>query len=74
MANRQVEETPRLDALRVVVVVFGVRRRYLYQTGSELGREALVICLPRDSRPYRYRRSRAHSVAGEPSLELLIGG
>ena len=37
VAERQVEQAPRLDALWIVIVILGVRRRYFHQIGPKLG-------------------------------------
>lgn len=74
VADGHVKQVPRRNSLRIVVVVFRVRRRYFHQARVQLGRRA-------DEKPvyswpcgYGRRRGRAHPVTGEPRLELLIGG
>src|ERR1035437_3921450 len=65
VAQGKVEETPRLDALRIVIVVLGIGPRYFYQRGSELRRRARVWQSLSDGGAY--------TIAREPGLELLIG-
>ena len=48
MAHRQIEQTSRLDALRIVIVLFRARRRNFHQARCELSREAIVIRLAGD--------------------------
>ena len=74
VSNRQVEKAPRLDSLWVVVVLLGVRRWYLDQTRTQLSPKAVFIGLARYCLPYVHHRSRAHPVAVETRMELLIGG
>jgi hypothetical protein len=73
VAHSQVKQVSRLNALWIVVVIFRVGRGNSYQTGSELCRQAITIRFPGDDVPDRYRRRRAHSIAYEHGLKLLIG-
>src|SRR5580692_1165023 len=65
MADRHVEKTPRRNTRRLVVVVFGVWGRYLYQRGAKRRCRAIER--------QRRRRGCADSVATEPGLGLLVG-
>src|SRR5271155_1673327 len=64
IANRDIEEVPRRDARRIMVVVLSVRRRHLYKTGPELRCQA--------DRGERGCRRGVDSAAVESSLELFI--
>jgi len=65
IAQREIEKTPRLDALRIVIVVFGVRRRHADQCLSELR------CKTRARQGLR--AGCVHAIAGESGLKFLVG-
>ena len=65
LADRDVEEVARRNARRIVVIVLGSYCRHFYKAGSELR------CRARGRQ--RRRRRCTDAIAGESSLELLIG-
>src|ERR1019366_8114810 len=72
-AQGQIKQVARLDALRIVVVVLGVRSRYLEVYGSERACGAggkRCRAMPRRQRV----GSDQLTVAGQPGLVRLIGG
>ena len=73
VADGDIEQAPRLNPLRILVVVLPAWRWYLHQAGREL------ICWAnvhprRVERSDLLRRRRPHPNAAEARLELLIGG
>lgn len=70
MAERKIEQVPRRDALRVVVVIFREWRRYFEVSRSELCRRALIDAVY--ERSDRSGRSWMLRSTEEPGLELLI--